>query len=154
ERMMAAESIHWTAGADQEQACWLLPSGEQRDQINGRRIAPVQVLEHEDERRFGRQRFDRLRHLSQHSFTRGPQKLSLQSVPLGDVEELCLWAPERVGGHAHHALSLHGPFWARAPGEFAVHGPLCWLSSDVLLLTSDPPSISEGWATTPEAFTT
>src|SRR5262245_53399192 len=60
-----------------------------------------------------------------------PDGYRFKKARVPTVQDAVPLAPERVGGHAHHSLSLHGPPWARAPGEFAVHGPLCWLSSDV-----------------------
>ena len=75
-------AVDGTVGADQEQPRGLPPPGDQREQIDGRRIAPVQVLEHEHEGRFGRQRLDHLRHLAQHPLARGPQELALQRVPV------------------------------------------------------------------------
>src|SRR5437867_5740724 len=87
EGVLAPNYIDRTVGADQEQPRGLLPPSEQRDQIDRRCVTPVQVLEHEHQRRLRGQRFDRLRHLAQHPLARGPQELSLQSVPVRAVEE-------------------------------------------------------------------
>ena len=41
-----------------------------RDQVQRRVVAPVQVLQHEHQRRFGRERLERVAHLSQHPLAR------------------------------------------------------------------------------------
>ena len=51
----------------------------QREQVEGRRVAPVQVLEHENERRLGGQRLDQLRHLAQHALARRAEQLALEA---------------------------------------------------------------------------
>ena len=74
-------------GGDQEQPSGLPPPGDQREQVHGRRVAPVEILENEDEGGVGGQRLDQLRHLAQHALSRGPDELALQRVPVARVEE-------------------------------------------------------------------
>ena len=87
EGVLAHEHVDGPVGPDQEKACRLPAPCEQREEIDRRRVAPVQIFEHENQGRFCRQHFDRLRQLAEHSVTRGPQDLSLERVAVGTLEK-------------------------------------------------------------------
>ena len=111
-------------GADQEQPSGLLPPGDQREQVDGRRVAPVQVLENQHEGGVGRQRLDQLRHLAQHALARGPEELALQRVSVARVEEpRHLHEPGgRVSAQERDEPIARAP--AAEPGESVQHGQI------------------------------
>jgi hypothetical protein len=68
----------------------------------------VQILQHEDERPVGRQRFQRVVHLPQHPLGRRAEHLALQRLPLARGHEpRHLGQPERrhASQNADHALA-------------------------------------------------
>jgi hypothetical protein len=92
--MTGDDDVYRTIAGEDEQACRFLATSEHPEKIERRIVAPMEVLEHEDERHLRGQHFERLRHLAQHALLR-------------DAEEL---APQRLAiVPAHDPWQLHDP---------------------------------------------
>ena len=85
--MLGDGDVDRAIGADEEQPRRLVAPREEREEIEGRGITPVQILENQDQRRLRSQRLDCLRHLSKHSLARGAQQFPLQPVAVRGLEE-------------------------------------------------------------------
>ena len=73
QHVMLNDGFRRAIGADDQQASRLAALGEHAEQVDGCRIAPVEVLEHEHDGQVGAQRFDQRRELARHAF--GPGRL-------------------------------------------------------------------------------
>ena len=81
EGMVAENHLDRSIGADHHQPGGIAASREVGHKIDRGEVAPVQILEHEDERLLGGDRFDGFRHLAQHPLARRaghllPQRLA------------------------------------------------------------------------------
>ena len=138
--VLADDQIDRTIGTDQEQSRGLRAPCQEGEQIDGRRVTPVQVLEDHDQWRFRRQRLDRFGDLAQHPLLRGAQQLPLQRVAVGGTEEP--WHLHEPGGRM---LPQEGdqpvaPSLAAEPAE-GVEQRQIWFLSPVrldALALSDP----------------
>ena len=74
QRMSRHDDVDGAIASDHEQARRLLPPPEHRQQIEGRMVAPVEVLEHQQNGRRGRQRLQGLGHLAQHPLVGDPER--------------------------------------------------------------------------------
>ena len=70
QRMAGDRRLHRAIRREHQQPRRLRPSGETPEQRNGRRVAPMQVLECEHERALGGEHLERLGQLSQHALAR------------------------------------------------------------------------------------
>ena len=77
QRMLAEDDVDRPIRADHHQPCGVAAPGEVADQIERRVVAPVQILEHDDERRLDGDRVHRLGHLAQHAFAGGRRDLAV-----------------------------------------------------------------------------
>ena len=66
QRMIAVDHLRGPVGAEHQQPRRPSPPREQREEVQRRRIAPVQIFEHQNERAFRGGRLQRFGHLAQH----------------------------------------------------------------------------------------
>ena len=83
ERMPAGDQLGRPVGADHHQMRGPPTAGDVRDQVQRREVAPVQVLQHEHERRVRRQRVERLAHLPEHPLARRAERLAAEELAIG-----------------------------------------------------------------------
>src|SRR5437868_9535221 len=84
--MVPDNYIYGAICADNEQACSVLAACQVRHEIERGIIAPVQILEHEQQWRLQRDRFDRLSHFAQHSLAGRSLCLRLQDGSLSRLD--------------------------------------------------------------------
>ena len=94
-----------TVRPDHQQSGRLLPLAQDRQQIDGRRVTPVKVLEHEHERLVGRERFHQDGELPQH--------------PLGSDELQAAFQGLRVVVLTNQPWRLRQPRRRHPPQQFA-----------------------------------
>src|SRR5262249_12996709 len=78
--MFAERDVHWTVGCDDQQPRRIALSCKIGDQIERRVIAPVQIFEHQHEWRCRGYRFEKLRHLAEHSFASCADHRALEAL--------------------------------------------------------------------------
>ena len=83
QRVIAEDHIDWPVGADQQKTRRVTAPRQVRHEVQGRLIAPVQVLENDNQQAIGGDRFDRLGQVTQRSFARAASKLALQRLAIG-----------------------------------------------------------------------
>ncbi len=82
QRTMAARTLGVAKRPQHKEAGWVALAREGRQQVDRRGIAPVQILEHENQGRLRRDGLHRLGHLAQHALRRGTEDLPLQRLAL------------------------------------------------------------------------
>jgi len=87
QRVLVQDHLGRTVGRQQQQAGRLTPPRQRRDQIERRRVAPVQILEDQDQRRVGGERTQGFDHLAQHAPRRGTEALGEQPGALGLLDQ-------------------------------------------------------------------
>ena len=70
EGVSAVDQFRWPIGTDQHQVGGLATTGDRRNQIHRREVAPMQVFQDEHQRRIRRQRIQSVAHFPQHPFAR------------------------------------------------------------------------------------
>jgi hypothetical protein len=80
QRMVRENQLDGAIGREHKEPSRLRPHGDERQQIHRRRIAPVEIFEHEDERDLGAERLDELRHLAQHALAGGAEQVTSEPV--------------------------------------------------------------------------
>ena len=85
--MLLRDGVAAPVRADDEQTRRLPSSGERIEEVDGRGIAPVQVLEDEDERELVADRLEGLEHLPEHPQVRGSDQAALNRLELVVGEE-------------------------------------------------------------------
>ena len=87
QRVVAEDDVDRPIGADHHQPRRVAAPRQVADEIERRVVAPVQIFEHDDQRRLGGDRLDRLGHLAQHAFAGGARPLPLQRLALGGRQQ-------------------------------------------------------------------
>jgi hypothetical protein len=102
ERVPAGNQLRRPVGPDQHQVSRPTASGDIGDQVQRRVVAPVKVLQHEHERRVGRQGIQRITHFAQHPLARGARRVAAEQFAVcGRHQRGQLHQPHRRV-HAQH----------------------------------------------------
>ena len=84
-RVRPHQRLHRTIGPQHQQPSWPTAPGHIRQPLDGRRITPVQVLQHQDTGPVRGEHFHRLDQLPQHALPCRPSRIPLQRLSvLGD----------------------------------------------------------------------
>lgn len=82
--VLADDCVSWTEGPDHQEPCRFTPLGEEPQQVDGGLVAPLQVLEHQQEGHVSGQCLDEDRELAQHALgPDGLQRLPQRGLILG-----------------------------------------------------------------------
>ena len=87
QRMGDGGQLGGTVRAHHEQARGLAPAGQARQEIDGGRVAPVQVFEHDGERLVEAERLEGLHQLAEHAVARRPQCPALDGLEIAVRQE-------------------------------------------------------------------
>jgi hypothetical protein len=71
QRVVVERLLDRPHAADHQQPCRLAAPGDAADQVDGRRIAPLQVFEHQQQRPLPREHLERIGDLAQHAHRHG-----------------------------------------------------------------------------------
>lgn len=135
--MLAHHGLGGAVGPDHQQPCRFAALREHREQIDGGRVGPVQVLEYEHQGDVGRQRFDEGGELAQHALgshglQRLPQRLLIAVADQpGDLRQ------PRRRDTAEQPRQAAGVGPVRQPLQRLDHRQICFTRS--VLLDAEPP---------------
>jgi hypothetical protein len=118
--------------ADHQQSRGVVALAEDREQIDGRRVAPVQVLKNEHEWRFVRQLFHEGGKLPQHAFGSDELEGPLQGLRLVLTDQPWRLRQPRRRHPAEQAAQAAGVEPARQPPERLEHCHVRLAQSDLL----------------------
>ena len=83
--MRLHDDIHRAIAADHQKARCFLAARQHAEQVEGRIVAPVEILDHQQERGRGGQCLDGFRHLTQHALLGDPEQLAAQRLAIAAV---------------------------------------------------------------------
>ena len=129
QRMPARDELCRPVSTDDHQPRFASLPRHVRDQVQRRVVAPVQIFQHEHQRRFSREGVKRVAHLSQHPLARGPEDIAPERLPiLRPHARWQLQQPHRRVGpqHIDHERMLPAELSiASRTGRYASPVPYC-----------------------------
>src|ERR1051325_4898099 len=108
ERMIVDDDLRWPIAGEKEESSGLAPASDHRDELDRRRIAPLEIAEDEHERSIGAEHIERLTHFVEQALA----GRSCCTLPRGLRErrrKLPRPARRHAAYHLDHALALRMP---------------------------------------------